>query len=45
MRDNEDVWIIIPVFTEEKVIAGVIDGVLSTFPNVVCVDDGSTGTG
>jgi glycosyltransferase involved in cell wall biosynthesis len=42
VRDNEDVWIVIPVFTEEKVIAGVVDTVLRTFPNVVCVDDGST---
>jgi glycosyltransferase involved in cell wall biosynthesis len=42
VRDNEDVWIVIPVFTEEKVIAGVVDTVLQTFPNVVCVDDGST---
>jgi glycosyltransferase involved in cell wall biosynthesis len=41
VRDNEDVWVVIPVFNEEKVIAGVIDEVLSTFPNVVCVDDGS----
>jgi glycosyltransferase involved in cell wall biosynthesis len=42
VRGNEDVWIIIPVFSEEKVIAGVVDTVLRTFPNVVCVDDGST---
>src|SRR5512142_1300371 len=41
MRDNSDVWIIIPVYNEEKVIAGVVDEVTLTFPNVVCVDDGS----
>jgi polyprenyl-phospho-N-acetylgalactosaminyl synthase len=38
---NSDVWIVIPVYGEEKVIAGVVDHVLHTFPNVVCVDDGS----
>lgn len=31
----------IPVFNEETVIADVLDHVLRTFPNVVCVDDGS----
>jgi glycosyltransferase involved in cell wall biosynthesis len=40
--DNQDVWIVIPVHNEEKVVAGVVDHVLATFPNVVCVDDGST---
>jgi len=39
--DNDDVWIVIPVYNEEKVIAGVLENVLATFPNVVCVDDGS----
>jgi len=38
---NEDVWIVIPVYNEEKVIADVVENVLATFPNVVCVDDGS----
>jgi glycosyltransferase involved in cell wall biosynthesis len=40
--DNQDVWIIMPVFDEEKVVAGVVEHVLATFPHVVCVDDGST---
>lgn len=31
----------IPVFNEETVISDVLAGVLQTFPNVVCVDDGS----
>ncbi|HWG25427.1 glycosyltransferase family 2 protein [Actinospica sp.] len=31
----------IPVFNEETVIADVLAHVLRTFPNVVCVDDGS----
>lgn len=38
---NEDVWVVIPVFNEEQVIADVVEHVRATFPNVVCVDDGS----
>jgi glycosyltransferase involved in cell wall biosynthesis len=41
-QDNEDVWVVIPVYNEEKVIAGVLENVLAVFPNVVCVDDGSS---
>jgi polyprenyl-phospho-N-acetylgalactosaminyl synthase len=41
MSDNGDVWVVIPVFNEERVIADVVDDVRRTFPNVVCVDDGS----
>jgi glycosyltransferase involved in cell wall biosynthesis len=37
----DDVWVIIPVYNEGPVIAEVVKGVLPTFPNVVCVDDGS----
>lgn len=39
---TEDAWVIIPVFNEAQVVAGVVDEVLQTFPNVVCVDDGSS---
>ena len=38
---NDDVWVVIPVFNEAQVIAGVVEDVRQTFPNVVCVDDGS----
>ncbi|WP_199430798.1 glycosyltransferase family 2 protein [Qaidamihabitans albus] len=38
---NEDVWVVIPVFNEDRVIADVVERVRETFPNVVCVDDGS----
>jgi len=41
MPENEDVWVVIPVFNEERVIADVVADVRTTFPNVVCVDDGS----
>lgn len=38
---NGDVWVVIPVFNEAQVIADVVENVRQTFPNVVCVDDGS----
>lgn len=36
-----DTWLIVPVFNEGPVIEGLIRDALRTFPNVVCVDDGS----
>jgi polyprenyl-phospho-N-acetylgalactosaminyl synthase len=39
--DNKDVWVVIPVYNEAAVIAEVVTNVLKTFPNVVCIDDGS----
>jgi glycosyltransferase involved in cell wall biosynthesis len=44
MSDNKDVWVIVPVYNEETVIAQVIAELLPVFPNVVCVDDGSRDT-
>lgn len=41
MSDNDDVWIIMPVYHEAAVVADVVTRVRETFPNVVCVDDGS----
>lgn len=38
---HDDVWVVVPVFNEAQVIAGVVEHVRRTFPNVVCVDDGS----
>ncbi|BBA97396.1 putative glycosyl transferase [Actinacidiphila reveromycinica] len=40
-RTFGDVWLIIPVYNEAPVVAGVVAEALRTFPNVVCVDDGS----
>lgn len=40
-RTNTDVWVVIPLFNEATVISTVIEGLLPTFPNVVCIDDGS----
>lgn len=39
---NSDVWLVVPLFNEERVIANVVRKALKTFPKVVCVDDGST---
>lgn len=38
---NQDVWVVVPVYNEERVIADVVECVRETFPHVVCVDDGS----
>lgn len=41
-RSNDDVWVVIPLFNEAAVIASVVEGLLPHFPNVVCIDDGSS---
>jgi len=38
----DDTWVIIPLYNEEDVIADVILDVREKFPQVVCIDDGST---
>jgi glycosyltransferase involved in cell wall biosynthesis len=39
---HKDVWIIIPVYNEGKVVKDVVNNVSKHFSNVVCVNDGST---
>lgn len=34
-------WVVIPLYNEATVIAGVIRDLLPVFPHVVCIDDGS----
>ena len=34
-------WLLVPVYNEAPVIAAVMTNAMQTFPNVVCVDDGS----
>lgn len=41
MTDWSDAWLVIPVYNEGLVIADVVRHAQQTFPNVVCVDDGS----
>ena len=37
-----DDWLVIPLYNEATVVGDVITGALPTFPNIVCVDDGSS---
>lgn len=39
---NDDVWLVIPLFNEGEVIGDVVTEAIATFPNIVCVDDGSS---
>lgn len=38
---NSDTWLIVPVYNEAEVVGDVVAEALQTFPNIVCVDDGS----
>jgi glycosyltransferase involved in cell wall biosynthesis len=38
---NDDVWLVVPLYNEAAVIADVVQHARTTFPNIVCVDDGS----
>ncbi|MEJ6555182.1 glycosyltransferase family 2 protein [Microbacterium esteraromaticum] len=35
-------WVVIPLYNEAKVIAGVVAELRTRFPNIVCIDDGSS---
>jgi glycosyltransferase involved in cell wall biosynthesis len=41
VADRSKVWLVVPVYNEGKVIRQVVTEALATFPNIVCVDDGS----
>jgi len=38
---NEDVWLVVPLYNEAAVIADVVREARTVFPNIVCIDDGS----
>lgn len=40
--DLDSVWVVIPLFNEAEVIAGVVQQLKTNFANIVCVDDGSS---
>ena len=42
---TDDVWLVVPLFNEETVIADVVRDARRTFANVVVVDDGSSDRG
>ena len=35
-------WLVIPMYNEGEVLRGVLEDAKKTFPNIVCVDDGSS---
>ncbi|HET7476235.1 MAG TPA: glycosyltransferase family 2 protein [Dermatophilaceae bacterium] len=39
---NDDVWLVVPVFNEGPIITDVVAMARQDFPNIVCVDDGSS---
>ncbi|MGD0272688.1 MAG: glycosyltransferase family 2 protein [Gaiellaceae bacterium] len=39
---QQDVYVIMPVFNEAPVIRSVVSAVSQVFPNIICVNDGST---
>ena len=41
MESLDDAWIVIPMYNEGAVIGDVVEQTRKTFPNIVCVDDGS----
>ena len=41
----DDVWLVVPLFNEGSVIGDVVRDARRTFPNIVCVDDGSSDDG
>lgn len=42
MTEYRDTWLVIPLFNESGAVGEVLVDALETFPNIVCVDDGST---
>ncbi|MGQ2914777.1 glycosyltransferase family 2 protein [Microbacterium aurantiacum] len=39
---DPNVWVVIPLFNEESMVADVVTSLLPHFSNIVCVDDGSS---
>lgn len=39
---NTDTWLIIPLYNEATVVRQVVADAARTFPNIVCIDDGSS---
>ena len=39
---NDDTWLIVPLYNEATVVRQVIEEARAVFPNIVCVDDGSS---
>lgn len=41
-KKYQDTWLILPLYNEAAVIGDVVESAHESFPNVVCVDDGSS---
>jgi len=39
---NDEVWLVVPLYNEARVIGDVVRSARTVFPHVVCVDDGSS---
>lgn len=39
---NADTWLIVPLYNEAQVVREVVAQARETFPNIVCIDDGSS---
>ena len=39
---NDEVWLVVPLYNEARVIGDVVRSARKVFPHVVCVDDGSS---
>ncbi|RLP76164.1 glycosyltransferase family 2 protein [Mycetocola tolaasinivorans] len=39
---TERTWLVVPLYNEAQVVREVVEHARQTFPNIVCVDDGST---
>ncbi|QPK81697.1 glycosyltransferase family 2 protein [Schaalia sp. ZJ405] len=42
MKTYDDTWLVVPLYNEKTVISQVISEARQVFPNIVCIDDGST---
>ena len=40
-QSNADTWLVVPLYNEAAVVREVVQRTRETFPNVVCIDDGS----
>ncbi|WP_034499608.1 glycosyltransferase family 2 protein, partial [Actinomyces sp. S6-Spd3] len=42
MQLTDKTWLVVPLYNEGKVVREVLTKVRKTFPNIICVDDGSS---
>lgn len=42
---NDEVWLVIPLYNEARVIGDVVRTARAVFPHIVCIDDGSADNG